>query len=65
MLYQRDKSAVAEHSTESDHWIEFQETEVQAKISGYMHLLVSEHTLFLHECFFNFVFCFVCDRWQN
>jgi hypothetical protein len=24
-----------------------------------------EHALFLHECFFDFVFCFVCDRWQN
>jgi hypothetical protein len=24
-----------------------------------------EHVLFLHECFFNFVFRFVCDGWQN
>jgi hypothetical protein len=24
-----------------------------------------EHALFLHECFFNFVFCFVCNRWKN
>jgi hypothetical protein len=25
----------------------------------------SEHTLFLHECSFDFVFRFVCDGWQN
>jgi hypothetical protein len=24
-----------------------------------------EHALFLHECFFDFVFRFFCDRWQN
>jgi hypothetical protein len=24
-----------------------------------------EHVLFLHECFLNFVFRFVCDGWQN
>jgi hypothetical protein len=24
-----------------------------------------EHALLLHESFFNFVFCFVCDGWQN
>jgi hypothetical protein len=25
----------------------------------------SEHPLFLHECFSDFTFCFVCDGWQN
>jgi hypothetical protein len=24
-----------------------------------------EHASFLHECFFDFMFCFICDRWQN
>jgi hypothetical protein len=24
-----------------------------------------EHTLFLYECFFDFMFRFVCDGWQN
>jgi hypothetical protein len=24
-----------------------------------------EHTLFLHECFFDFVFLFVCNGWQS
>jgi hypothetical protein len=24
-----------------------------------------EQALFLHECFFNFLFCFVCDGWQS
>jgi hypothetical protein len=24
-----------------------------------------EHALFLHECFFKFLFRFVCDGWQN
>jgi hypothetical protein len=24
-----------------------------------------EHALFLHEYFFDFMFCFVCDGWQN
>jgi hypothetical protein len=27
--------------------------------------LCCECTLFLHECFFNFMFHFACDRWQN
>jgi hypothetical protein len=24
-----------------------------------------EHTLFLHKCFYDFVFCFVSYGWQN
>jgi hypothetical protein len=24
-----------------------------------------EHALFLHECFFDLVFCFVCNGWHN
>jgi hypothetical protein len=24
-----------------------------------------EHALFLHKCFFDIMFCFVCNGWQN
>jgi hypothetical protein len=27
--------------------------------------LLCEHALFLNECFFDFMFHFVCDGWQN
>jgi hypothetical protein len=42
MLYQPEKSAVAEHSIELGHWIKFQETEVLTKTSCCMDRLVRE-----------------------
>jgi hypothetical protein len=40
---------VAEHSTESSHWIKFQKTEVMAKMSDHMDLIVKEATeIILH-----------------
>jgi hypothetical protein len=42
MLYQLDMTAVTEHSTQSGHWIKFQQTEVLAKASGYMDQLAKK-----------------------
>jgi hypothetical protein len=41
-LYQPDRSAVVEHSTESDHQIKLLGTEVTAKTLGYKDRLVKE-----------------------
>jgi hypothetical protein len=47
---QTDKSAVVEHTNESGHRVEFRETEILAKISGYMDQLVKEATeIILHS----------------
>jgi hypothetical protein len=43
-VYQLDKSTVTDHSTESGHWIKFQETVVLAKTSNYMDQLVKGAT---------------------
>jgi hypothetical protein len=49
-----EKSAVAEHSTDNDHKIRFQETKLLASKSGYMDRLVREATeLNLHLNNFN------------
>jgi hypothetical protein len=37
-----------------------------ASVASVCHMTpLCEHALFLHKCFFNFVFCFVCEGWQN
>lgn len=41
-LYQPNESAVAEHSIESDHRIEFHDTEVPAETSAYAGRLIKE-----------------------
>jgi hypothetical protein len=44
-LYQPEKSAVAEHSAISSHWMRFQEKKVLAKISGYMDRLINKKAI--------------------
>jgi hypothetical protein len=41
-LYQLEKSAVAEHSTEWGHHIKFRDIDVLAKTAGYMDRLIKE-----------------------